>query len=274
MKWLPFPSALPVVPVTDLEVHDGDLVAATEGRAFWILDDLTPYRQHADSLLSAGAHLYAPRAAVLAGGPAAPARGAGRNPVPGANVYYRLAAPLDTSVALTFDFLDARGRVLRSFSSKDSVAAARLAPKPGLNVVNWDLRRAAPTRLAGVVLFGAPGSGGARVSPGTYSVRMTMGAVVRTQPVQVLQDPRLSVPAVAVAERDSVSALIADRIREIHDAVLRLRDTRTQVQSAIVRGREAANAAAIAAAGKGLVTSLETMDPRLTTKASNGQERG
>ncbi len=271
-KWMPLPSALPVVPVTDLEVHDGDLVAATEGRAFWILDDLTPYRQHADSLLSSAAHLYAPRAAVLAGGPSAPARGAGRNPVPGANVYYRIAAPLDTTVAITFDFLDAKGRVLRSLSSKDSVVAARLAPKPGLNVVNWDLRRTAPTRLTGVVLFGAPGSGGARVSPGTYSVRMTMGAVVRTQPLQVLQDPRLTVPAVAVAERDSVSALIADRIREIHDAVLRLRDTRTQVQAAIARGRDASNAPAIATAGKGLATKLETMDPRLTTKATNGQD--
>jgi len=270
--WLPFPSAMPVVPVTDLEVHDGDLVAATEGRAFWILDDLTPYRQHADSVMNAGAHLYAPRAAILAGGPAAPARGAGRNPVPGANVYYRLAAPLDTSVAVTFEFLDARGQVLRRYSSKDSVVAARLAPKPGLNVVNWDLRRAAPTRLAGVVLFGAPGSGGARVSPGTYSVRMSRGSVVRTQPVQVLQDPRLTVPAVAVAERDSVSALIADRIREIHDAVLRLRETRTQVQGAMSRGREAVNATAIATAGTGLVTTLETMDPRLTTKASNGQD--
>jgi hypothetical protein len=152
------------------------------------------------------------------------------------------------------------------------VVAARLAPKPGLNVVNWDLRRAAPTRLAGVVLFGAPGSGGARVSPGTYSVRMSRGSVVRTQPVQVLQDPRLTVPAVAVAERDSVSALIADLIREIHDAVLRLRETRTQVQGAMSRGREAVNATAIATAGTGLVTTLETMDPRLTTKASNGQD--
>jgi hypothetical protein len=66
--------------------------------------------------------------------------------------------------------------------------------------------------------------------------------------------------------------MIAERIREIHDAVLRLRDTRTQVQGALTRGRDASNATAIAAAGKGLVTKLEVMDPRLTTKAANGQD--
>jgi hypothetical protein len=192
--------------------------------------------------------------------------------VPGAGVYYRLAIAPDSSTAISFEILDAKGAVLRTYSSKDSIAAARLRPRAGLNVVHWDLRRTAPTRLAGVVLFGAPGSGGARVSPGTYSVRMTMGSTVKTQPLQVLQDPRLNVPVTQVAERDSVSAVIAERIREIHDAVLRLRDTRGQVQGALTRGRDAGNATAIATAGKELVTKLETMDPRLTTKAGNGQD--
>ena len=271
-QWRAFPATFPVVPVTDLEVHDADLVASTEGRAFWILDDLSAVRQHADSLMTAAAHLYAPRAAFLSGGPSFPVKNAGRNPVPGATVFYRLASDPDSTTAVTFDFLDARGTVLRSYSSRDSVVAARLKPKAGLNSVNWDLRRTAPTRLANVMLFGAPGSGGARVSAGSYSVRMTMGSTAKTQPLQVLADPRLEVPAAVVAERDSVSAVIAERIREIHDAVLRLRDTRSQVQGALARGREASNATAIAASGKGLVTKLETMDPRLTTKAANGQD--
>ena len=270
-RWAPFPVTFPVVPVTDLEVHDGDLVASTEGRAFWILDDLSPFRQHHDSVMTSASHLYVPRAAVLSGGPSFPVKFAGRNPPPGASVYYRLAS-VDTAAALTMEFLDARGTVLRTYSTKDSVVAARLKPKAGLNVVTWDLRRASPTRLAGVILFGAPGTGGARVSPGTYSVRMTLGSVVRTQPLQLLQDPRLDVAAPVIAERDSVSALISDRIREIHDAVLRLRDTKGQVQAALVRSRDAANVTAIDAAGKGLVTKLDTIDPQLTTKAANGQD--
>ena len=271
-KWTPFPATLPVVPVTDLEVHDGDLVAATEGRAFWIMDDLSAVRQHQDSLMAKPAYVYAPTSAVLAGGPAVPARNAGRNPAPGATFFYRLAAAPDSTTVLSFDVLDAKGTLLRSYSTKDTVVAARLKPKIGLNVLNWDLRRTAPTRLAGVLLFGAPGGGGARVSPGTYSVRMTMGALVQTQSFTVLQDPRLSAPAVAIAERDSVSNLISERIREIHDAVLRLRDTKGQVQGALTRGRDATNSSAISAAGKTLVGHLDTIDPRLTTKAANGQD--
>ena len=97
-KWTPFPATLPVVPVTDLEVHDGDLVAATEGRAFWIMDDLSAIRQHQDSLMVKPAYVYAPTSAVLAGGPAAPARNAGRNPAPGATLFYRLAAAPDSKI--------------------------------------------------------------------------------------------------------------------------------------------------------------------------------
>jgi photosystem II stability/assembly factor-like uncharacterized protein len=271
-QWMPFPATFPVVPVTDLDVHDGDLVAATEGRAFWILDDLGALRQHADSVMSAAAHLYAPRPAILGTSGGFPARNAGRNPPAGASIFYRLAAAPDSATTVTFDILDPRGTVIRTYSSRDSMPAARLAPKAGLNVLQWDLRRAPPTRIAGVVLFGQPGGGGARVSPGAYTVRMTMGSVVRRQPLQVKQDPRITAPSQAIAARDSVSNIIAERIREIHDAVLRLRDARGQVQTAITRGRDATNSTAIAAAGKGLVGKLETMDPRLTTKAANGQD--
>jgi photosystem II stability/assembly factor-like uncharacterized protein len=271
-KWQPFPVAFPVVPVTDLDVHGVDLVASTEGRAFWIMDDLSAIRQHQESLMAEATHLYTPSPAMLGGAPAAPARGAGRNPVPGANVFYRLAAVPDSTVALTFDFLDARGNVLRTYSSKDTTPAARLRPKKGLNVVNWNLRRSAPTRIAGIVLFGSPDDGGALVSPGAYSVRMTMGSVVATQPLSVRQDPRITTPANVIAQRDSVASLLSERIREIHDAVLRLRETKGQVQSALVRARDAANADTITKAGKGLMTRLETVDPRLTTKASNGQD--
>ena len=271
-RWQPFPGFFPVVPVTDLEVHGGDLVASTEGRAFWILDDLAVLRQHQPAQLSAATHLYAPAPAIIAGGPSFPSRNAGRNPVPGANIFYRMAPTADTTALVTFEMLDSRGNVVRTYSSKDSNTAARIRPRTGLNAVNWDLRRETPTRVAGIVLFGAPSNGGARVSPGRYTVRMTAGGTVLTQPLQVLQDPRITVPAVAIAERDSVANVISTRIREIHDAVLRLRDTKGQVQGALVRGRDASNAAAIATAGKGLVTRLETVDPKLTTKASNGQD--
>jgi photosystem II stability/assembly factor-like uncharacterized protein len=271
-RWQPFPG-FPVVPVTDLEVRHGDLIASTEGRAFWILDDLSVIRQHAPAVASAAVHLYAPRAAVLAGGPSAPGtgagRGVGRNPPYGATIHYVLAGA-DSATRATLEVLDARGAVVRRFATDDTLN--RLPARRGLNTLTWNLRRAAPATIAGIVLFGAPANGAALVSPGRYEVRLTVGSAVRTQPLEVRPDPRVATPPAQVAERDSVAALLSSRIDEIHQAVLRLRDVRAQVQGFVTRARGVAGADTVVAAGTTLAGKLAAMDPRLTTKATNGQD--
>ncbi len=273
-RWQPFSGNLPVVPVTDLDVRHGDLIASTEGRAFWILDDISPIRQFTDSTAVAAVHLYKPRAALLtsAGGGFGNPRAAGKNPPGGASVYYRLAT-VDSSTTVKVEFLDSRGEVVRSYSSKEGPAPQRLSPKAGMNVARWpDLRRAAPTQLPGVLLFGAPAGGGAEVTPGAYSVRLTVGSVVQTQPLEVRLDPRIQVTPAQIAERDSVTRALVARIGEMHDAVNRVRDIKSQVQGFVNRTKDADSAKAIAAAGGALVKRVETVDPRLTTKAQNGQD--
>jgi len=275
-QWMPF-TGFPVVPVTDLQVKHGDLIAATEGRAFWILDDLSVLRQRADSIERVALHLYAPRAAVLAGGGGfGTPRNAGKNPPAGATVFFRLAAAPDTAVTLTVEFLDQKNAVVRSFATRgDSVN--KLMAKAGLNAFSWNLRRAAPTRLPGVLLFGAPSDGGAKVPAGKYLLRMTWrGAgepVIRTQPFEVRQDPRLeTIPAAVVAERDLIANVLSTRIAEIHDAVLRVRDLKTQVQGFVTRAKETSAPDTIAKAGRALTGKLQALDPRMTTKAGNGQD--
>jgi photosystem II stability/assembly factor-like uncharacterized protein len=276
-RWQPMRGALPVVPVTDLQVKHGDLVASTEGRAFWILDDLSVLRQHADSLATVAAHLYAPRPAVMAaggGGFGAPAA-EGRNPPAGATLFVRLAATPDSATTVTLEIRDAAGAVVRSFASRgDSLNPLRL--KAGLNPVNWNLRRAAPTRLPNVMLFGAPGDG-PMVLAGRYTVRLTWkggaATVVREQPLEVRPDPRQgAVPAAVLAERDSLARLLAGRVDEIHKAVLQVRDLRTQVQGYVTRAGGTAAADTVAKAGRALAAKLQGLDPRLTTKAGNGQD--
>jgi hypothetical protein len=271
--WQAWSGNLPVVPVTDLEVRHGDLIAATEGRAFWILDDLSIVRQHADSVMSAAAHLYKPRTVVGtgSGGGFFTPRNAGANPRGPAVIFYRLAAAPDSATTVSVEFLDARGTVLRKFSNKEGTGQARLQPRVGVNTMVWDLRRAGPTQLPGVLLFGAP-NGGARVSPGTYTVRLTAGPVVKTQPLEVRLDPRIQATVAQVSERDSVANVLIQRIGEMHDAVLRVRDVKAQVQGVITRTRDADSAKAIATMGGALVKKTETIDPKLTTKAQNGQD--
>jgi photosystem II stability/assembly factor-like uncharacterized protein len=272
VTWVPFTN-LPVVPVTDLEVRHGDLIASTEGRAFWILDDLSPLRQHSATVASAAAHLYQPRDAVLAGGGGGgPTDRVGRNPAYGATLHVRLATAPDSATAITLDILDARGAVVRSLSTRASAPLDRITLRAGLNTIGWNLRRTGPTTLPNVTLFGAP-NGGPLVMPGTYTARLTVGGVEQRRAFAVKRDPRLEeVPMAVLAARDSLAVTIATRIGEMHDQVVQVRDVRTQVQGVVTRAKELPLGDSIGIAGRGVVSKLDGFEPRLTTKAGNGQD--
>jgi photosystem II stability/assembly factor-like uncharacterized protein len=127
-NWQSLRCNLPIVPVHDLVIKDGDLVAATHGRSFWILDDISPLRQLVRATPREAAHLFKPRDAYRAdwsGGfsfPPNEAHPVGKNPPNGAMIYYWLK---DKGRAVTLDILDAAGRRIRAFSSKqDSLTVA------------------------------------------------------------------------------------------------------------------------------------------------------
>ncbi len=275
-RWQPF-TQFPKVPVTDLDASTGDLVASTEGRAFWILDHLGPLQQYTPEVASAPAHLYRPPTAYLTaagggfGGGAATRVGA--NPPAGARVDFTLARH-DSTQKVTLEILDAQGAVIRRYAS-DATGRARLALRRGLNRHVWDLRYEGPTQLPNVVLFGAPPAGaGPRVKPDTYTARLSVGDRVVTQPVHVMRDPRLDAAADprAVVVRDSVARVLNTRIGEIHDYVLRLRDIRTQTQGILSRIGDHAAADSVKLLGGSVTQGTDRYEPRLTTKAGNGQD--
>ena len=129
-NWQRLQLNLPPVPVHDLAVKEGDLIAATHGRSFWVIDDLSALRQLSPAVAAADAHLYKPRDAHRVqfgggfggGGGGGGGSTVGQNPPAGPVVYYWLKQPNQT---VTLDFLDASGKVIRSFTSAlDSAAAA------------------------------------------------------------------------------------------------------------------------------------------------------
>jgi photosystem II stability/assembly factor-like uncharacterized protein len=283
-NWQPFSRNLPITPIADLEVRHGDLYAATEGRAFWALDDLTPLRQMNDQIAKSDVYLYAPRPALLGGGASAPTTTAGRNPPAGANIYYTLAKLPDSAQVVKLEFLDAGGRLLRTYSR--GAPAAAPAPgggppgvirniasvKSGLNAFQWDLRAEPPATLPGNInIWGGPG-GGYLVSPGRYQVRLTAGTTVLTQPFDVRSDPRMNTSPADIASRDSLTHAANARVGEIHDALLRIRDVKDQVAKFVDRTKETPTSAAIASKGKEITDKVETLDPQLSTKAANGQD--
>jgi hypothetical protein len=141
-----------------------------------------------------------------------------------------------------------------------------------LNAFQCDLRAEPPTTLPGnIALFGGP-TNGYRVAPGRYQVRLTVGSTVLTQPLEVRGDPRLTVSAAEVAARDSMARAINARVTEINDALLRIRDVKDQVTRFVDRAKDAPNASAITAKGKEIGQKADTLGPRLSTKAANGQD--
>jgi len=264
--WQSLRRNLPLVPVHDLAVKDGDLVAATHGRGFWILDDISPLRQITADIASHDAWLFAPRPVYRAtfGGGASNGAGHGAgppraaNPPSGALVYYWLDS---AHKPVTLDFLDARGKVIRTFHSKpdsakdstskesrkDSTTAKgdsssndeetselpvrkepRVPNKAGLNRFAWNLRYPDPVSFKGMVLWaGLPV--GARVLPGTYSVRLTVDGHSETQRFVVRADPRSHATAADLDAQYTLLTRVNDTLSAANNAVRTIRNVRAQL---------------------------------------------
>jgi hypothetical protein len=240
-----------------------------------------------DQTVASPVHLFAPRPALLAGGPSPATTSAGRNPPLGANIYFSLATAPDSAQPIKLEFLDAGGKVLETYTRAAAGAPPpppaggggfgppprpRLEARAGLNAFQWNLRAEPPTTLPGnISMFGGP-TNGYLVSPGQYQARLTVGTTVATRPFEVRLDPRRTVTPTEVAARDSMSRAIVARIGEIHDALLRVRDVKEQVTRFADRAKDAPNVAAIAAKGKSIGEKVDTVGPKLSTKAANGQD--
>ena len=198
--WRPFQLNLPITPVTDIRVHRQDLVLSTQGRSFWILDDLTPLHQMSDAVARGRGSLFTPRPAIRyryrAGfGGIEGDRGASEDtpqyPPAGAMLDYWLPA---AGTPVTIDLLLPNGAVVRSFSSdslRDTTMARagtlRLPSRAGLNRVVWDMAYPGPWSPNAT----QRGRNGPMAAPGRYTVRLTTGGQTTTQPLVLRADPRV-----------------------------------------------------------------------------------
>lgn len=223
--WQPFQLNLPVTPVTDIRVHQKDLVLSTMGRSFWILDDVSRLHQINETTLAAGPQLFAPRPAYRMryspmGGPGRP-----EYPSPGASIDYFL--PSEPTGDLKLEIVDAKGTIIRSYSSATQTpgggrgqgmrgpgaqfAAMSLAKKAGANRFRWDLRHNTPA--------------GPLAVPGKYEIRLSADGWTKSQSLNLLIDPRLQKDGVTQADLEEQLALnlkVQETIREANRRVQRI----------------------------------------------------
>lgn len=308
-RWQTLRNNLPITPITDLCIRDGDLIAATQGRSFWIFDHLDHLRQLDPAQGEAGWHLFQPAPTVLAGGRGFRGFGAGggssgQNPAAGLVARFLLPGtdgePVTDEVLL--EFLAADGTVLKRYSTKgkperprrgrrggddaedgegegrpaeadgDDDAPVKMELKAGMNRVEWDGRMPAAKGFAGMVLWNGLGAG-PQIPPGAYRVRLSNGDEALEQPLQVLKDPRWSASDQDLVERFRFVVAARDLLTRTHQGIERLRAVRQGIDDTLKRAAGIAAAAEVQKAGKALQDRLTAIEETLyQTKAKSSQD--
>ena len=256
--WQSLSLNLPDTQLSDIVVEEHDLVIATHGRSFYVLEDIDVLRQTTSEIARSAIHLYQPREAIRS--------------VNQASIYYYLKEPADK---VTIEILDASGMVIRTFTGtreEEKKAEARRPDTPaseesdfgpgpprtrltnaGLTRFVWDLRYSGATVFPGMILWSANAGQGPVAAPGTYQVRLTVGDHVQTQKVAVKMDPRL----IGVTEKDlqeqfDLAMKIRDKTSEANRAVVLIRDFRKQAKERVDKTKDSQIRAAVDALMKKL----------------------
>ncbi len=271
--WRSLKLNLPTTPVHDLVVKDNDLVVATHGRAFWILDDLSPLRQFSDDVAKQDVHLYTPSTAYRIqageGGEHHPSKRTGQNPPTGAIIDFYLKDAPKAGTETKLEILDASGKVIRKYSSLENIRLdeppdpddkkpeKEIKPEAGLNRFVWDLRYEEAHRVPGYYLWEyGSGARGPVAVPGQYQVRLTVGGASQTAPFELKLDPRVNVSAADLAQQFHMLGQLEEQLNNVYDAVNQIQDVRAQVAGLKRRIPENASTKPIAASADDLEKKL------------------
>ncbi len=268
--WQPLQLNLPVTSVRDLVVHQDDLVIATFGRSFWILDDVTPLRQLNSNPASSDAWLFAPQTAIRVrpgydqGTPVPTDEALSDNPPDGAVLDYFLKEKSATPVQL--EIFDAAGKLVRRFASDDplhktnpnSVALTMnwvrdplaLLNEPGLHRFVWDLHYARPENASPLYFFPS----GPLALPANYTVKFTANGKSTTKPLTIKMDPRSNATSDALQRQFALAAKLSAKLADVSAAWQQSIDLR---QAIVDRKKTAAGQPELLAALDALNQKLE-----------------
>jgi photosystem II stability/assembly factor-like uncharacterized protein len=290
-SWQSLQLNLPVTPITDIAVQkrDKDLVISTQGRSFWILDDLPVLHQWTSTI--ADVHLFKPEESyrMPGGGFRIPSGAAiGENPPAGASIWYYLKEKPKGDVQI--EILDATGKSIRKYSSKapeGPVGAApgsdegffffgggpaRVAAEKGLNRFAWDYRYPDATRFPGMILW-AGNTSGPRAVPGVYQVKLSVDGKTLTESFEVRKDPRITTTQAEFQKQFDLLVKIRDKFSETSEAITSIRDVRRQADDYAKRVGGQANMKELVDAAKALNDKLTAIEVELyQTKNQSSQD--
>ncbi len=283
--WQSLQLNLPVVPIHDMVVKEDDLVVATHGRSFWILDDLTQLQQIDAQTAASRMFLFAPRASYRMAGGRYSAPNAGQNPASGTTVYYYFTDKPEGPVILEFE--DAQGQLIQKFTSAVSEEASvpaggrpfgrrgspqRVPAEAGMNRFVWDMCYPGAETVPGAVLWGGSTSGPVAV-PGTYQVRLTVGQRTLIQSWEWRKDPRVRTTQRDFQLQFDFLIQIRDKLTEVNKSIILARSLKKQIDDVLQKVRDQEKMEEITAQGQRIVQKLQAIeDILIQSKSQSGQD--
>ncbi len=231
-SWAKFQLNLPPVPVADLAWKEDNLIAATHGRSFWMIDDLTPLHQLKTEIANNASILFKPAATYRMpsqGGYREPRKGEGENRPGGVLVHYYLKS-VDDKTDVKLEFLTANGEVIKSYGNKAKERPEQLTLKAGGNRFVWDMRYAGYKTFPGMVFYGSPNQGPKAV-PGMYKVRLTANGVTQEQEFEILKDPRVATTPEEFRAQFDYLTKVRDKVTEANQGVIDIRKIKEDLSS-------------------------------------------
>ncbi len=232
-NWQSLQLNMPQVPITDLKIKENDLIAATQGRGYWILDNLSLLHQLKPEIKTAQFQLFKPEPTYNnMGGRREDNKFAGQNPISGVGIHYYLAEKPDTNRVVSLEILDAQGKLIQKYSTKLSAKEKKegkigqLNAKQGANLFAWNMRYPDAATFEGIILwFG--GTQGPRAVPGTYQVKLTVGTESQVQDFEILKDPRITASQSDLLAQFDFLMQVRDKLTETHESIKQIREIRS-----------------------------------------------
>jgi len=233
-SWKPFQLNLPIVPINDLTIKNDNLIAATQGRSFWLIDDLTPLHQLSETVSKADMHLYKPMPSYRMNGGQAGRRGQpkteGMNHPNGVMIHYFIKDTTKTVASL--EILESNGKLIKKFATKPDKKAKEkedeLKLKPGMNRQVWNMRYADAEGFDGLIMWAASLTG-PKAMPGMYKARLTVNGKAMETEFEILKDPRTSGTLADIKAQFDFSIAVRDKLSETNKAVKKIRTAREQI---------------------------------------------
>ncbi|MBM3178285.1 MAG: glycosyl hydrolase [Bacteroidetes bacterium] len=275
-SWKPFQLNLPVVPITDLTIKNDNLIAATQGRSFWLIDDLTPLHQLAEGVAKSDVHLYKPMPSYRMGAGFSWGRASkteGKNHPGGVMVHYYVKDT--TKISASLEIFDKGGKLIKKYAMKpDRKSKEEQLPKvkPGMNRFVWNMRYPDAEGFDGLILW-AGGLTGPRALPGTYKVKLTVNGKTDEKEFELLKDPRTSGSDADIRAQFDFLMSVRDKLTETHQAIKKIRTAREQVNKVTEPMRGKADMKEITDLAKSMLDEMKKVEEALyQTKNRSGQD--